>query len=173
MEGVDCERYLAADAYIGQNQDSFTAENGLETLKRTIQTEGGYPTQTSTVYDPTNGEIYLTIRGDFERIWKVSLAQKTIESYRGFTQPVRLKLDEQGLTAQELIELASVPQTGPDAPAHAPERSGADLREALSPDLPAKQAVVLGPLAIAGICLAVLCIVAVVWFFLSSRRKRR
>lgn len=164
MEGVDCERYLAADAYIAQNSDSFEIEGGLETLKRTVQSEGGFPTQHSMVCDPVNGEIYIAIRGDFERIWKISLPEKTIESYRGFEQPIKLELDEQGVTAQELVDLANAPQ----------EQYEFENQEAkASVSRPAGSTVALGPLAIAGLCLATLCIVAVVWLLLLRRARRQ
>lgn len=174
MEGVDCERYIAADAYIEQNKDSFDIEDGLETLKRTIQTEGGYPTQTSMVYDPVNGEIYIAVHGDFERIWKVSLEEETIESYRGFEQPIKLKLYEEGITAQELNELASVSQEQADSPIQASESpSGAavDQQAALPADFLSEHSR-LGLLSIIGICLAILCIIAVVWFLLLRRTRR-
>ncbi len=176
LEGVDCERYLAADAYIAQNPDSFEIEGGLETLKRTMQSEGGFPTQHSMVCDPVNGEIYIAIRGDFERIWRISLPEKTIEGYRGFEQPIKLKLDEQGVTAQELIDLSSALQeqygsvnqkTGVSADGAAAQPT------ALSNDLPTESAAALGPLVMIGICLATLCIIAVVWLLLLRRARRQ
>ncbi len=175
MEGVDCERYIAADAYIEQNKDSFDIEDGLETLKRTIQTEGGYPTQTSMVYDPVNGEIYIAVRGDFERIWKISLAQRTIESYRGFERPILLKLDEEGVTAQELVALASAPPSQENPPIETSEEPAgvATSQPAALPVNPSPgQAAPLGLLSIVGICLAALCIIMIVWLLLSRRIRR-
>ena len=168
MEGVDCERYLAAESYIVQRGDAFTIEDGLEALNRSMQSGGSFPTQNSMICDPVNGDIYIVVQRDFEKVWKVSLAQKTIESYSGFAQPIKRNLDEQGITVQELIALANTPQAEQLDPAQAPAKA-VDQPAALPGDLPARQGV-LGPLTIAGICLVGLCIIGAVWLL---RRKRR
>ena len=54
------------------------------------------------VFDPTAQEIYVALEGNFEKIWKVSLQDGTMETWKGFAEPVTFSLTAQGVLASSL-----------------------------------------------------------------------
>ncbi|KAB3529411.1 carcinine hydrolase/isopenicillin-N N-acyltransferase family protein [Alkaliphilus serpentinus] len=80
--GVGDERYKTAYEYIEKNIDEFNLESGWEVLKSTVQISGGYPTQSSMMFDPQKGEVYIVFKRDFDKIWKISLEKETIEGVK-------------------------------------------------------------------------------------------
>jgi len=50
--GVGSERYITPYEYIEDNVSDFRFENGIETLRKTLQTTGDFPTQISLLFDP-------------------------------------------------------------------------------------------------------------------------
>lgn len=96
------DRYATAYEYITKNKDNFKLANAIEVLKDTAQENATSPTLSSMVFDPENQEIYIVIKRNFEKIWKVSLENKTIEGYKGFKTPIRLKLDDKGILMDTL-----------------------------------------------------------------------
>lgn len=167
MENVDCTRYLAAENCILQGGDAFSVADGMETLKSAMQKEGDYPTQNSIVCDPVNGELYIAIRGDFETVWKVSLKEKTIESFRGIAKPIKLELGEEGISAQTLVDLKNEAKLEP------PSQQAAAANPSPQPpaDAPAP-----GKTGLAGVdalllCLGILCVV-IAWRLFRKKKGR-
>lgn len=103
VRGTGAYRYKIANEYIGENIDEFNLESGWEVLKRTVQSSGRYPTQSSMIFDPQNGEVYIALKGSFDKVWKVSLEKETIESVKGFEQSIEIKMKPDGILASELI----------------------------------------------------------------------
>ena len=54
---------------------------------------------------------HIALERDDDHIWKVSLRERTIETYRGFYTQHTLSLDEAGVTGPTLLSLAD--QTKP------------------------------------------------------------
>jgi hypothetical protein len=102
--GAGSERYISAFAYIQDHIDDFRYEDGLETLNRTIQPGGEYPTQISLLFDPLHLEIYFCLYRDFSHIWKVSFENGTLETYSGFSGHIIHTLDESGIWASGLMD---------------------------------------------------------------------
>ena len=97
----------AADALIlcealANEGESVDVEHGFRLLARAVNRSRAFPTLCSMIFDPTAGEIYIVLRGDFMRIWKVSLADGTIETHLGFAEHRRWPLDANGVTSKEL-----------------------------------------------------------------------
>jgi len=101
--GAGDSRYKAAYEYIKENFDRFNLESGWEILKRTAQASGGYETQCSMMFDPQKGDVYIALKRDFEKIWKISLENETIESVKGFKEPIEIKIETGGILVSELM----------------------------------------------------------------------
>ena len=100
--GVGGDRYILAFEYIQDHISDFSYEDGFETMSRTAQRTGDYPTQISLLFDPLNLEIYFCLNHDFSRVWKVSFQNETLETYSGFSQHLSYNLDEVGIWVSEL-----------------------------------------------------------------------
>lgn len=95
-----CERIGEGDTR-EEHLTTFDVERGLETLEKAALS-GEFSTQASLVFAPERGEIYFALKRDFSKVWKVSLADETIETYSGFGRARRMNLDSAGVTASEL-----------------------------------------------------------------------
>jgi hypothetical protein len=104
LNEIGSDRYATAYEYITDNYDNFDIEHGFEVLKATAQSGAGFPTQSSMIFDPDNAEVYIAVKQNYEQIWKVSIKEGTIESYRDFNNPVQMELGQQGYTMDELVE---------------------------------------------------------------------
>ncbi|HVO74944.1 MAG TPA: T9SS type A sorting domain-containing protein [Ignavibacteriaceae bacterium] len=102
INGVGADRYKAAYQYIQANKEHFAFDNGIETLKRTIQSAGDFKTQVSLLFNPINNEIYVILKRNFNKVWKVSLNEETIETYSGFDQFKKIALNSEGISGTEL-----------------------------------------------------------------------
>jgi hypothetical protein len=100
--GVGADRYKTAFAYIQEHKSGFGYNDGLEILRRTVQSTGDYPTQISLLFDPIKMEIYFCLKRDFSKVWKISLKNETIETYSGFAIQQSTKLDEKGIWSYDL-----------------------------------------------------------------------
>jgi hypothetical protein len=100
--GVGSDRYKTAFAYIQGHKSIFGFNEGFETLRRTVQSTGDYPTQISLLFDPIKMETYFCLKRDFSKVWKISLNNETIETYSGFAIQQRTKLDEAGIWSYDL-----------------------------------------------------------------------
>lgn len=52
--------------------------------------------------DPVNKDIYFTIARDFDKVWKISLENETIETYIGFDEYTIAHMPIDGFTLFEL-----------------------------------------------------------------------
>ncbi len=55
-------------------------------------------------FDPHQKTIYISLEGDFDKIWKVSLETQTIETFRGFASFKRELIPPEGMSAADLSE---------------------------------------------------------------------
>ena len=109
--GGGADRYRTAYRMIEGNIAVFSVDDAFEVLESTSQSSGSYKTRWSLVADPEVLEIYIALERDYTHIWKVSLLERTIETYRGFHTQHTLQLDETGITGPTLLALAD--QTKP------------------------------------------------------------
>ena len=82
VEGVGADRYIAAYRHINDNIVNFDPEQGLRALEKAAMRGEVWSTQCSMVFDPVNTEVYIALKGDFARIWKISMQDETIESIK-------------------------------------------------------------------------------------------
>ncbi len=90
--GVGSDRYGAAYEYISEHIDTFDIDKGFDVLQNTIQEFSAYPTQSSMVFDPEKGEVFIAVKQDFARIWRVNIEKGTIEGFKGFENPVEMQI---------------------------------------------------------------------------------
>ena len=108
IAGDGAERYRVVHRYIEENLEAFDVDHGLEVLRRTAMSTGDFKTRYSLVLDPEALEIYIALERDYDHIWKVSLADRTIETYRGFDGHHVFPLDESGITGPSLQRVAEI-----------------------------------------------------------------
>jgi hypothetical protein len=107
VTGVGADRYKNAFKYISDNIEDFDFDDGIETLKRAVQSTGGYLTQCSLLFDPINLEIYVIIKRDFDHIWKVDLSGNCVETYLGFDSYKKFDIGAEGILVSELEDYAA------------------------------------------------------------------
>lgn len=109
VAGVGADRYKAAYAYILEHKDNFSREDGFEVLSRSIQpAPGDYSTQCSMLFDPAENDVYIVLKRDFDRVWKLSIDDETIETYSGFNNASKLSIDAQGIYSSQLEAMTNL-----------------------------------------------------------------
>jgi hypothetical protein len=106
VEGVGADRYKIAYENISDHIETFDVDLGLDTLEKAVLS-GEFSTQASMVFDPQRGQVYIALKKDFSKIWKVSIADETIEAFSGFGQTRKVALDASGLLASDLERFGS------------------------------------------------------------------
>jgi hypothetical protein len=96
------DRYRTAHRMIEGNEMIFDIDQAFVVLESTSQSSGSYKTRWSLVADPEAQEIYIVLERDYAHIWKVSLHERTIETFRGFASQHTLPLDNVGVTGPTL-----------------------------------------------------------------------
>ena len=99
-EGVGADRYIIACQNIEANFKTFDVDAAFDTLQKTIQSS----THFSVVGDPANQVVYLAIHQNYGQIWKISLKDETVETYRGFQKPVIFNLHGTDVYFQTLMD---------------------------------------------------------------------
>jgi hypothetical protein len=97
------DRYKTAGKYISNNIQDFDFNNGIEMLKSTAQSENIYKTVCSMLFSPSEKAVYIMLQRNFNKIWKLSINQNTIETFKGFDQELKIMLDSSGILASELV----------------------------------------------------------------------
>jgi len=105
--GDGAERYRIATRSIAENIEAFDVDHAFEALRGASTATGSFVTRYSLVFDPAALEVYIALERDYEHLWKASLMDRTIETYRGFDQHHVLALDETGVSGPTLQSYAS------------------------------------------------------------------
>lgn len=101
-EKIEKDTYDNAFTYIRDKKQGFSIDKGFEVLKNTVQSWKGGGTLCSMIFDPVDCEVFIALNGDFSKIWKASLNNETIETWKGFKNKTRINLGN-GVTAGELL----------------------------------------------------------------------
>ena len=109
--GTGADRYLTACHYLEATKADFTYSNAMDLLQRTAQTSGGFLTQCSLIFDPGKNELYIVLKHDFTKVWKVSVDNETIETYSGFSRSATMALDSIGITSSSLAATTGVQES--------------------------------------------------------------
>jgi hypothetical protein len=77
-------------------------DKAFEALKMTIQLEEKWETLISAVFDPIKLEIFIVLKRNFDKIWRIDLMKGSLETYSGFRNPVKLDLSSTEVVISDL-----------------------------------------------------------------------
>lgn len=100
VTGEGADRYIKAHELIQAHRSNFDCDAAFEVLKATTQES----TVSSLVFIPKENSVYFTLFGDFDKVWKVSLDEKTLETYRGFAEHKKSPITQVGLFGSDLVK---------------------------------------------------------------------
>lgn len=98
VRGGGADRYKILYEGIQKNFDTLTFDKYFSLLDSCSQ----YSTQASVVCFPQKQEVYFALNRDYSHIWKISIKDCTLETFRGFKSSKKVKFTDQGITATEL-----------------------------------------------------------------------
>lgn len=88
------DRYISGYEYAIHNIGNFDLDNGLQMLEAMKCADNSFYTLGSFLFEPETNCVYIAVNRDFDKIWKVSVQDETIESYKGFEKPIKIKFDQ-------------------------------------------------------------------------------
>jgi hypothetical protein len=102
ISGTGADRYRAACKYLAESRENFNIDNAFACLQKTAQAI----TLCSMVFEPRESCIYLALDKNFEKLWKISLKDKSIETYKGFEESIKFQIPEgmEGILASDLAK---------------------------------------------------------------------
>jgi len=124
VAGTGSDRYIKAYDHIVANKDNFSIDAALEGLEKTAQRS----TLCSMVFAPKENNIYFALNQDFSKLWKLSIDDKTIETFRGFGESAKFPIPEEGVLAADLLKSNAEEDEGADEGA---DEDASGLREVL------------------------------------------
>ncbi len=95
--GVGADRYKTACEYIEENLTNFDFDDGIELLDQTAHSI----TLCSMLFLPLENEVFIKLKGEPSKIWRLSISEQFIETFQGFNDYLRIPLDS-GITASQL-----------------------------------------------------------------------
>ncbi len=103
-KGIGSDRYIAGYEFLKNNNENFNMEKGFKTLELMKNTNPKFPTCCSMVFDPGSNNIYIALFTNFQKVYKVSLEEKTIETFKGFEKYKKINIDSNGVLISSLIK---------------------------------------------------------------------
>lgn len=130
IDGKGADRYQEVYKYILDNKQSFNIDKAFEGLKISMQEDGGYRTQCSMVFDPAEKNVYISLDQDINKLWKVSISDNTLETYKGFDKNIKINIPKTGVAAEYMKRGDySKYQNGAEGEELTPPGSDRDLRD--------------------------------------------
>jgi hypothetical protein len=105
VSGIGSDRYIIAHKEIIKHKNNFGIKQGFNVLKKAKNTSKHSPTVCSLIFDPIESNVYFVLFSIFEKIWKVSILDNTIETYKGFDKQYKSQLGSRGITSSELEKI--------------------------------------------------------------------
>lgn len=87
------DRYIAGYDYILKNFNGFNISKGIEMLKAMKCIDVNFNTLCSFLYEQETNCVYIAINMDYSKVWKLSIQDETIETYKGFKTPMKVKIN--------------------------------------------------------------------------------
>lgn len=100
--GAGAERFCIAHEFLFENCRSFSLEKGFSLLKKARCKDKDFKTLCSLICRPETRSVYIALNLDMDRIWKIDLSSKTLETYKGYRRYQKTSLDEKGLLSSDL-----------------------------------------------------------------------
>ncbi len=102
MARLGVDRYQTAQHLIQERFATFRVEDAFEVLNQTHLWKGRFKTLVSMVFDPQANEVYLAFGRDYEKIWRVCMRDRTIETFSGFGRFWQDDMGREGVTISAL-----------------------------------------------------------------------
>ena len=105
VDGCGAGRYRTAHSLLSA-RSSLDVMTAFSVLEATLGRSASCPTRASMVFDPLEGDVYIALDGEMERIWKVSIQNAVVEGFQGLSGELSIPLPEEGVTGEELLLLS-------------------------------------------------------------------
>ncbi len=104
-EGAGAKRYQLAYKFLSENTNSFTVEKGFHLLKKAYCRDKNCKTLCSMIFHPKTNSVYIALKLNMEKIWKVSIDQQTIETFEGHNRYQKANIGKEGILSKDLALL--------------------------------------------------------------------
>lgn len=98
--GCGADRYIKAYKNINDKMNNFGINDAFDVLRKTSQDT----TTCSIVFEPLKLEAYICFKIDFDKKWKVSIKEKTIQSLNGFNNNTPIIFTTEGVSVKQLYK---------------------------------------------------------------------
>lgn len=105
--GTGADRYIIAHEYLLKHKNKFNIDKGFELLKNVSLIDPDCMTLCSMVFVPRENHIYIALNRDIKKVWKVSLAKGTIETFRGHNRYAQVHLGPEGIMGDDLFVMGA------------------------------------------------------------------
>jgi hypothetical protein len=102
VSGAGDDRYILATEMLLNCENTLDVDSGFQILKRTAQFSGDNPTECSMIFRPLKKEVYISLHRQFDKVYRVSLKEKIIETYRGFENYKKKQIGITGILSSTL-----------------------------------------------------------------------
>lgn len=96
--GVGADRYRVAHRMLDGRPDSFGVEDAMDVLEATSWNW----TRASMVFDPAEAVVYLALEGDYDRVFRVSVEERSVETHAGLDEANDWTIPSRGLPTVNL-----------------------------------------------------------------------
>jgi hypothetical protein len=102
MQRLGVDRFQIAQQVIDARRANFTIADGFELLRRTQMVRGRFTTQCSIVVDPAESSVYLSLKRDFQQLWRFDLSKRSVQTFQDRDEPSRHSIPAGGITSADL-----------------------------------------------------------------------
>jgi hypothetical protein len=102
IEGGGADRYRTALYLLKDGLGRMSPDAGMAVLEAARNQYAGSPTRASMVFDAGDGQVYIAVGGEFERIWVLDIQSGLLDAWRGDDGRGPLHVDSTGVTASRL-----------------------------------------------------------------------
>ncbi len=105
--GVGAERYQLAHEYISENINRFNIEKGFTLLDKIYCRDKGCKTYCSMLFHPETNSVFIALKRNMDKIWKISLLEQTVETFSGYERYEKKQIGVQGIISNDLEALGA------------------------------------------------------------------
>jgi len=105
VDGMGADRFIICHEYLHDAVDNFSLDKGLELLQAAQNKESEYPTLCSMILDPQHNDVYICLYCDFQKIYKLSIEENSIDMWKGSTNKNAkpITVGDEGIMVSDLI----------------------------------------------------------------------
>lgn len=103
--GTGAQRFITAHEFLAETGQDFSVEQGFSLLKNTRCRESNFETLSSMVFQPGSNTVYIALDLNMDRIWKIDIASKVLETVKGHRRYEKRAIDENGILSEDLARI--------------------------------------------------------------------